>query len=42
MATFRNDMEPTEQTCEIPADEIMLAIVHRLITTVGETPDGRD
>ena len=35
-------VETTDQTCEIQADELMLTILQRLITTGRETPDGRD
>ena len=35
-------VETTDQTCEIPADELMLAILQRLITSGREEPDGRD
>ncbi len=35
-------VETSDQTCKIPADEIMLGILHRLITSGRETPDGRD
>jgi hypothetical protein len=39
---IESDREDIQQTCNIPADDVMLGILHRLIKSGEEVPDGSD